>query len=251
MRLIFTFIGYIICIHSFSQQKVYFKATDGLRITADLYLKDKTLPFILLFHQVGSSRGEYNQIATKLLHLDYNCLAIDLRSGNELNFVQNETAAYAVQHDYGHSLNDCRLDIEAAVKYVLNFNNREVILLGSSFSASLCLLEGKNNDRVNAVIALSPGEFFSPLFIVRDQLKDYSKSVFATANPDEINYVSKLLDLIPDINKNLFKTKKSNDSYGSAVLSNGSKDSQECWLQLSLFFKKIKTEEFGATNISR
>jgi len=79
------------------QKKVTFSTSDGLTITADLYLKDKDLPFILLFHQGNYSRGEYKEIAPKLLNLNYNCLSVDLRSGGKVNFVENETYLDAIQ----------------------------------------------------------------------------------------------------------------------------------------------------------
>ncbi len=250
MRLIFTLIICFIFHSSYSQEKVYFKASDGLRITADLYLKDKKLPFILLFHQVGSSRGEYNQIAQKLLHLDYNCLAVDLRSGGEMNYVQNETAAFALQNNFKHSMYDSRLDIEAAIRYVSTYNTKGVILMGSSFSASLCMIEGKSNDRVGAIIALSPGEFFTTEISVRDELRNFNKFIFVSATSKESGYVLKLLDYVPSDRKSVFSAKDGNESYGSAILSNDTKDGRECWMQLSLFFKKIKPGEFGAANIS-
>src|SRR4030042_680748 len=74
------------------QKKVTFPSSDGLTITADLFLKDKDLPFILLFHQGNYSRGEYREIAPKLLNLNYNCLSVDLRSGGKVNFTENETS---------------------------------------------------------------------------------------------------------------------------------------------------------------
>jgi hypothetical protein len=77
------------------QEKVSFFSDDSLKITADLYLKDYNLPFILLFHQEDASRGEYTEIATRLKKLDYNCLAVDLRAGEKMNYVQNESAERA------------------------------------------------------------------------------------------------------------------------------------------------------------
>ena len=83
-----------------AQEKVSFVAEDGLEITADLYEINPSKPYILLFHQAGSSRGEYLQIANKILKFGYNCLAVDLRSGGEVNFIQNHTALLAIQQGY-------------------------------------------------------------------------------------------------------------------------------------------------------
>jgi dienelactone hydrolase len=83
MRSAFFLILFGLTIHATSQDKVSFHAEDGLKITADLYLIDFSEPFILLFHQAESSRGEYNDIAPRLNKLGYNCLAVDLRSGQK------------------------------------------------------------------------------------------------------------------------------------------------------------------------
>ena len=74
------------------KEKVTFESEDGVLITADHYLINQEYPYIVLFHQAGSSRGEFNEIAEKLMMLRYNCLAVDLRSGDNSNFVKNETA---------------------------------------------------------------------------------------------------------------------------------------------------------------
>ena len=96
------------------QEKVSFFSEDSLKITADLYLKDYNLPFILLFHQEDASRGEYNEIATRLEKLDYNCLAVDLRAGEKMNYVQNESAERAKSGRKPHTLSDAKRDIEAS-----------------------------------------------------------------------------------------------------------------------------------------
>ncbi len=95
MRFTFSILMLLTTMNSHAQQVVTFPAKDGLKITADLYLKDYQLPFILLFHQGESSRGEYTEIAARLLKLDYNCLAVDLRAGEKMNYISNETAMRA------------------------------------------------------------------------------------------------------------------------------------------------------------
>ena len=88
-------------------QTVHFDSADGLKITADLYLShDKSKPFVVLCHQASWSRGEYREIAPKLIALGFNCMAIDQRSGNEVNDVKNETADLANQE--GNRSGVCR-----------------------------------------------------------------------------------------------------------------------------------------------
>ncbi|WP_424352380.1 hypothetical protein, partial [Lutimonas sp.] len=70
----------------FSGETINFKASDGVTVTADLYMPHKTsAPFILLYHQAGYSRGEYLSIAPQLNAMGFNCLAVDQRSGDKVN----------------------------------------------------------------------------------------------------------------------------------------------------------------------
>ncbi len=73
------FLFFICCISGMvkGQEAVYFYAADSAKIRGDLYLRDYTLPFIILCHQAGSNRSEFYDIAPRLLNLNYNCLAID------------------------------------------------------------------------------------------------------------------------------------------------------------------------------
>ena len=60
------------------KETVVFHSADSLQITADEYIIAKENPYILLFHEQGSSRGEFESIAERLCKMDYNCLAVDL-----------------------------------------------------------------------------------------------------------------------------------------------------------------------------
>ena len=103
---------------SIAQQKVTIPSKDSLPITADMYSVDESKPYIILCHQAGYSRGEYKEIATKLNKLGYNCLAIDLRSGGEVNGIKNETAAAALKKKKPQGYLDAEQDIVAALDYL-------------------------------------------------------------------------------------------------------------------------------------
>ncbi len=70
-------------VHATDNTTIHLKSADGLLITADSYLPHdtNTAPLIVLFHQAGSSRGEYSEIAPRLNELGFNCIAVDQRSG--------------------------------------------------------------------------------------------------------------------------------------------------------------------------
>ena len=226
--------------YSNAQEKVNFFAADSLKITADLYLKDYSYPFILLFHQFDGSRGEFKEIAYRLLKLNYNCLAVDLRVGEKINYIQNETAERANAKGLPNNFIDAKKDIEAAIKYVSKFNRSSVILLGSSFSASLCLITAKENNTVKAVIAFSPGEFLRPEIDVKESITGLNKPVFVSSTELEYQYILKLMSGISDEYKTIYKPKSGNGVHGAKALWKSSESSDECWLELLLFFKRIR-----------
>ena len=221
------------------QKKVTFPSSDGLTITADLYLKDKDLPFILLFHQGNFSRGEYREIAPKLLNLNYNCLSVDLRSGGKVNFVENETSLDAIGKKISRTMLEARTDILAAIQYSGEYNDHPVVLFGSSYSASLSLIVANRNPRVKAVVAFSPGEFFLPALAVSDALTGFNKKAFIAATLTEQEYLGKMLSEIPDQQKTVFTPNHSPGTSGAKALWESSADHPEYWLALFMFFKEL------------
>ena len=231
---------FILNCNGFCQQKVSFLASDSLKITADLYLNNYSFPFILLFHQNGYSRGEYLGIAGKLLNLDYNCLAVDLRSGGKVNYIKNETAFRAQSSNISYKLIDSQRDVLAAIEYVSKYNNKPVILFGSSYSASLCMMAGKNNGRVSAVVAFSPGEYFEPEISVKKEIKNFDKPLFVSSSENEYPYILEMLDNSAENIRTIYRYSDGNNAHGAKVLWESNKDSNECWLELLMFFRKIK-----------
>ena len=142
---------------------IHFKASDGVTITADLYTTSVLdAPFIILFHQAGYSRGEYLEIAPKLNKLGFNCMAIDQRSGNEVNDVINKTHIDAEKLNKPTQYINAIPDLEAAYLYVKNeLKPDKIIIWGSSYSAALTFFMGSvYSDEIDGILAFSPGEYF-------------------------------------------------------------------------------------------
>ena len=226
-----------------AQRKLTFLAEDKLVVTADLYLYDAGAPYIILFHQENSSRGEYREIAPKLLKMGFNCLAVDLRCGKECNFIQNETAALAQKNNIVATLADCEKDLLAAMKYVENTAiNYRYILFGSSFSASLAMKAANQNKKTVAVIAYSPGEYFTPLQVT-DWLKDFDKLTYISSTVREQPFITELVKGIPARFLTVFQP--SGDGVrGAPALWNDHPQANECWMSLMLFVKRVKEEKY-------
>lgn len=227
----------------FAQIKVSFNAKDKLVVTADYYPSGNAQNrYILLFHQSGSSRGEYRKIAPKLKNLEYNCLSVDLRSGEQINFIKNETAERAKNLQKITSPIEAKKDIEAAIEYAYNKTNKRVILMGSSYSASLCLLEAKTNPKVKGVLAFSPGEFFRPFLLMKNEIKGFNKPVFVCGSKLEYDYAKKILENVPENKKQLFTPGKC--AHGAKALWDESENSNEIWLAMLMFFQELKKDPF-------
>ena len=150
-------------IPGFQGETISFASSDGVQISADLYMTDdRRAPFILLFHQAGYSRGEYRSIAPRLNDLGFNCMAIDQRSGDQVNGVINETNRSARSLNKPVSYLDALPDLESAYLYVqLSIRPVKIILWGSSYSAALAFyLASAHHDNIAGMLAFSPGSYF-------------------------------------------------------------------------------------------
>lgn len=171
---------------------ITFPSKDSITIYGDLYEGEKGVTKLLLCHQAGFSRGAYKQTGIFLSKLGFNALAIDQRSGESALNIPNLTYQEASEKGLSTEYFDAKQDIEAAVDYLYEYNgNTPIILVGSSYSASLCLLIAKGNPKIKAVAAFSPGEYLENIS-VRDSISGIKKPVFVTSSKLEIPQVSQL-----------------------------------------------------------
>ena len=220
-------------------QKISFPASDALIVTADLYFVSDSLPYMILCHQAGYSRGEYAETATKFCHLGYNCLAIDQRSGNEVNGVKNETAVNAQQKKKPTTYLDAEKDILAAIDYAFNKSGKKVFLVGSSYSASLVLKIAATNKKVSAVMAFSPGEYFGTKLKLKDAISNLSVPIFATSSKDEASDVTTLISDVKSKVKTQF-VPSSKGKHGSSCLWKDNPGYHEYWFAMMMFMKQMK-----------
>lgn len=231
--------------HSYAQQKrktVRFSANDGVKITADLYMTSvKNAPFILLYHQAGYSRGEYREIAPKLNELGFNCMAIDQRSGKEVNGVINQTNLEAKKLNKPTQYVDAIPDLEAAYLYVkYKLKPSKVIIWGSSYSAAITFFLGSAHyNGIDGILAFSPGEYFK---IDGKEIKFYSSKVkcpvFITSAKDECDQWRGIYNPIKT-NKSYFLP-ENEGKHGSKALWNDNIGHEEYWNAVTSFLMKFK-----------
>lgn len=176
---------------------------DGHKIFADHVPVAHARATIVLFHQAGSSAYEYREIAHRLNQWGYSTLAVDQRSGGPL-FGPNRTVS-----KYGKSDEDYLAalpDMVAALNWA-RLQGAPVILLGSSYSASLALRVAADNPKlVAAVMAFSPGEYFPDKHYAHEAAKRIKIPVFITqaTTPDEQAASEMIFQAVPDPRKTLF-----------------------------------------------
>ncbi len=241
---IFTALFTAICTLVSAQRKVEFTSEDKILITADLYeTENEVSDYIILMHQAGYSRGEYKEIGAKLIKLGFNCLAIDLRIGDEVNYVANETASRLKGGNKQYSMLDTRQDLNAAIDYIYSIEKKpRIIVFGSSFSASIALMAASEDPRIYAAIAFSPGEFFEPDVSVNKSITGLTKPTYIACPRSEYVYIEKLISNAQKDNLTVFSPERGDGLHGAKTLWWESATRNEFWLSLLFFLNDLKKQ---------
>lgn len=226
----------------FKGESIKFQAKDGVTIKADVYkIKDDNAPYILLFHQASYSRGEYREIAPKLNKLGFNCIAIDQRSGKEVNGVINETFHNAKKANKGTKYPDAFIDLETTLEYAKNeLKAKKVIVWGSSYSSSLVFCLGaKYKDKVQGVLSFSPGEYFT---LESKTIESYAVQVtcpvFITSAKNEQGQWQDIYDNIKS--QKAFYLPETKGFHGSKALWSSNKGHQNYWKAVEKFLRQFQ-----------
>jgi pimeloyl-ACP methyl ester carboxylesterase len=225
---------------------ISFNAEDGLPVTASLYIEhDETAPFIVLFHRAHWSRGEYLEIAPKLNEMGFNCMAVDQRSGGEINGVINETHSEAQKREKPRFYVNAVPDVEAALRYARDSLKADRILLwGSSYSASLVfMLAERYPDDVDGIVAFSPGEY---LTVDEKMIEEFAREVrcpvFVASAASEVSKWESIFESIPTDKKVSF-TPETGGKHGSEALWEKTEGHEEYWKALEGFLDRFLPEE--------
>ncbi len=247
MKYVITILVCFLLVPSKAEEKVTFKSTDGVTITADVHMAHPdTVPFIILFHQAGWSRGEYLEISPTLNRLGFNCMAVDLRSGNLVNGVRNETYLDAQRKMKETKYTDTEKDLRAAVAFAREtYAKGKVILWGSSYSASLVIrYAGENPESVDALLAFSPGEYFKnmgkPSDYIAQSAAKINCPVFITSARNEKNSWWNIYEAIPSESKTYFLPTETSGNHGSKALFVKFPDHKSYWEPVILFLQTLK-----------
>lgn len=150
--------------HAAQPRVVRLQTPDDVGIVAAYYPAggSETVPAVLLLHDYGQSRDEWESFATLLQQGGFAALAIDLRGHGESSRRITATGPQLV--DY-HTFNkqdfqNMLLDINTAADWLLNqpgIDKNKLILTGSGLGANLATRYALERRDIAAMILLSPG----------------------------------------------------------------------------------------------
>jgi pimeloyl-ACP methyl ester carboxylesterase len=223
-------------------KSVDFPTAGGIQGRADVYAtKNKSATLILLFHQAGWSRGEYREVAPKLVKAGYRVMAVDLRSGGAVNGVRNETHYRAARMGLARSYLDAYVDMTAALTYARKkLKAGRIVVWGSSYSSSLVFrLAAEHPENVIGVMAFSPGEYFKKegADYIEAFARRVKQPVFVTSSKKEREVVKPIFDAAPARKKILF-TPASGGQHGSRALWDKWADHDVYWASVNGFLKE-------------
>ena len=224
---------------------IFINSDDGIRIIAETYMvnEDPKTPVIVLYHQAGWSRGEYIEIAPKLNQLGFNCIAVDLRSGESVNDIPNLTAQHALEANKQIRYIDALPDIISSLQYInTHFPDADIIAWGSSYSAALVLhVAGEHPELIDGVLSFAPGEYFDKQGKSRNWIRntatEISVPVFITSAQNEKNNWVSIYNAIKSDKKSSFLP-ETKGNHGSRALWEQFSDSDQYWQAVITFLER-------------
>jgi len=215
-----------------------FKAADRVPIVGFVYENPAPKAIILLFHQAGSSKYEYDPIGPRLAKDGYTAFAIDQRSGGSL-YGDNSTVAIV---GGSKSFKDAEQDLNGAVRWASR-KNLPIIIWGSSYSAALVFrVAAENPTKVRAVIAFSPGEYLWEPKLVAQAAARLRVPVFITSahDPREVAAAKEIFDAVPGKDKVQFMPTGAG-AHGSSALrpDKNPQGAAEYWNAVEGFLRKV------------
>lgn len=214
---------------------VTLQAADGVKVFGDYYAAKRPKALILLFHQAGSGKGEYRNIAPRLVRDGFSALAIDQRSGGSL-FGRNETAA---AFGKGTSYLDAAKDLDAAIAWARS-RKLPIVLWGSSYSAALVFLEAAKQRDIKAVLAFSPGEYLGNTTLVHQAAARLRMPLYVTSASDagEVAAARSILAASPSRSKKQFVARHGVHGSSTLLTERDPQGAAENWSAVEAFLRR-------------
>ena len=218
-----------------SPQSVAFQAADRVQVYGTYYpTGDRTRPVVLLFHQSESNRGEYAQIAPRLVELGFNALAIDQRVGGPMWGLRNQTYE-RLRRSAGYE--EALRDLEAALDWVSQSGHTGPVLVwGSSYSSALVFLLAAQHPKVAGILSFSPWEYLWGENTVRQAAAKVRVPVFITSAKNEVAQARVIFQSVASRKKVQFVPRR-DGRHGSPALYGA--DREEYWQAVRAFLTQF------------
>lgn len=217
-------------------QPVTLTASDGVKVFGDYYPAPSPKALIVLFHQAGSSAGEYRTIAPRLVAAGYSALAIDQRSGGGMYGRNRTAAALGKSADYLAA----QPDMQAALDWAIS-KGVPVAIWGSSYSSALVFpLAAANPGKVKAVLAFSPGEYFDDKTLVSRAAAKVTIPVYVTSAPEagEVALAKTVFDATAATDKTDYVPKDGVHASSTLIAAKNPAGAEANWASALAFLRK-------------
>ncbi len=148
------------------QINVSFKASDGYLISGTFWASiSEKAPAIILVHQFGSTRHDFDSFVPVLLDNGYNVLAYDIRG-----FGQSKNGTV-------ESLDDFPKDVVGAINYLKSQSNvdiNKIGIIGASVGANVAYVASGSIPQIKVAVSLSPSNTGSSGVLLGHNIQDFS-----------------------------------------------------------------------------
>lgn len=186
-------------------ERATFTTRDGVEIVGDFYPAggEVKAPLIVLLHMYRHDRSTWKPLVGPLHDAGFAVLAIDLRGHGESTKPESmKLAERVIQRDAG-LFNAMHLDVEAAVGWAAEQPGVDVErlgIVGASVGCSVALGACARDNRVDAVVCLSPGTGYLGINSTVHIKKTRDVPILLLATEDERDAVDKLAKLAKNAN---------------------------------------------------
>lgn len=172
--------------------------------------------------------------------MGYSCMALDQRSGEQVNGVINRTAKEAKKRGWAQEYTDAIPDIETAISFLqVEVNAKKIILWGSSYSAALTFYFASQHPEINAVVAFSPGEYFKVEGKgMAECAAEVNCPVFISSAKSEEDKWRNIYDALPG--EKQYYLPEEEGFHGSRALWSSKKGHDQVWSALSLYLETLE-----------
>jgi alpha-beta hydrolase superfamily lysophospholipase len=165
-------------------EEVTLSTADGVTLSGTYYAPDEDeASAVILLHDLGRERSDWEDLAEELQGEDYAVLAFDLRGHGKSTQKGGETISYKSMSDadFGNAVQD----VQAAYQYLAGregVDQDHIAVVGAGLGANLALKFATKERRLKTLVLLSPGLSIKGLHALEDMDRYGERPVLLAAS---------------------------------------------------------------------